>query len=212
MGFKEWIIPQDRVFYDLLERHIALAGEAVSQFRQLLASPSWANVEVWREKIKETESRADSTGHEIFERLNATFITPIDREDLARLAHAVDDIVDAIYGATNRISIYRIPQPTPAMTEFSGIIEAQVKELDAGVKALRRPGRLKRDIPPHVVEIHRLENVADRLLNHSVADLFQSNDAVRIMKYKEIYEFLEAATDRCEDVADVLHDILRKHG
>jgi len=212
MGFKEWIIPQDRVFYDLLEKHIALAGTAAGQFKNLLASKSWANVEVWREQIKDTESKADAVGHEIFERLNATFITPIDREDLARLAHAVDDIVDDIYGATNRIALYRIPEPTPVMSEFIAIIEAQVKELDDGVRALRKAGQLKKTLPPHVVEIHRLENLADRLLNKAVAELFNTNDAVRIMKYKEIYEPLEGATDRCEDVADVLQDILRKHG
>ncbi|MES2153768.1 MAG: DUF47 family protein [bacterium] len=211
MGFKEWIIPQDRIFYDLLEKHIGLAATAAQQFKSLLGSPSWANVEVWREKIKETENQADATGHEIFERLNATFITPIDREDLARLAHAVDDITDAIYGATNRIALYRIAEPTPTMHEFIGIIDAQVKELSAGIFALRKPGQLQRTLSPHVVEIHRLENVADRLLNKAVAELFTTNDAVRIMKYKEIYEFLEAGTDRCEDVADVLHDILRKH-
>lgn len=212
MGFKEWIIPQDRVFYDLLEKHMGLAGEACAQFKSLLGSSSWANVEVWREKIKDTESQADAVGHEIFERLNATFITPIDREDLARLAHATDDIVDSLYGATNRIALYRIPEPTPVMHEFIGIIDGQVKELDAATRALRRPNQLKKSLPPHVVEIHRLENVADRLLNKAVAELFTSNDAVRIMKYKEIYEYLEAATDRCEDVADVLQDILRKHG
>ncbi len=210
MGFKEWIIPQDKVFFDLLEKHIALAGQCADQFDRMLGN--WANVEVWRSTIKELETQADSTGHEIFDRLNRTFITPIDREDLARLAHVVDDIADAIDAASNRIVLYNIPAPTPPMNGFLAILKAQIRELDDGIRSMRKPSQLKHNIPPHIVEIHRLENEADKLLNDSVAELFASNDPVRIIKYKEIYEFLEEATDRCEDVADVLQDILRKHG
>ena|ERR1051326_1127230 len=210
MGFKEWIIPQDRVFYDLLERHIGLAAEATQEFKFLLSH--YSNLEIERQKVKEIENTADSIGHEVFERLNRTFITPIDREDIARLAHAIDDVVDAVYAATNRLVLFEIPEPTPEMLEFIGLIEAQVKELVAGIAALRKPNSLAKAIPPHVIEVHRLENLGDRLLNRVTAELFKSKDAVRILKYKEVYEFLEGATDTCEDVADVLQDILRKHG
>jgi hypothetical protein len=210
MGFKEWIIPQDKVFFDLLERHTVLAKEAAATFRLMVGN--WANVEAWRTKIREIEHQADAVGHEIFDRLNRTFITPIDREDIARLAHAIDDIVDAVNAATNRIALLEIPAPTPHMTDFINVLEAQIKELESGVQALRRPKSLKSNIPSHVVEIHRLENIADRALNEAVGALFKTNDPIQILKYKEIYEFLEAATDRCEDVADVLQDILRKHG
>ncbi|MEA3190563.1 MAG: uncharacterized protein QOD77_1145 [Thermoplasmata archaeon] len=210
MGFKEWIIPQDRVFYDLLERHVALASDAAGLFRQMV--DNWQNVEAWRTRIRDVEHEADSVGHEVFDRLNATFITPIDREDIARLAHALDDIVDAIYAATNRIALLEIPAPTPHMKVFIDVLEGQIRELVDGVRGLRKPSSLKTTIPAHVVEIHRLENVADRALNEAIGALFKTNDPVVILKYKEIYEFLEDATDRCEDVADVLQDILRKHG
>ena len=210
MGFKEWIIPQDKVFFDLLERHVALAGQAAATFHTMV--DNWANVEAWRTKIRDLEHQADQVGHEVFDRLNRTFITPIDREDIARLAHALDDIVDAIHAATNRIALLEIPAPTPPLAAFIITLEAQIKELDAGVRALRRPKSLKTQIPGHVVEVHRLENVADRALNEAIGALFKTNDAIQILKYKEIYEFLEDATDRCEDVADVLQDILRKHG
>jgi len=210
MGFKEWIIPQDRVFYDLLERHIRLASEATAEFKFLLSH--WSNLEIERQKIKEIENTADTVGHEIFDRLNRTFITPIDREDIARLAHAIDDVTDAVYGAANRLVLFEIPEPTPEMLEFIGLLEGQVKELVAGIGALRKPATMKRNIPGHVIEVHRLENLGDRLLNKVTAELFKTKDAVRILKYKEVYEFLEGATDTCEDVADVLQDILRKHG
>src|SRR5688572_22895517 len=98
MGFKEWIIPQDRAFFDLLEGQGTKAAEAAEEFRNLLNN--WSDLESHRLKMKQIENAADSLGHEIFERLTHTFITPIDREDIARLAHALDDIVDGIYAAT----------------------------------------------------------------------------------------------------------------
>ena len=165
MGFKEWIIPQDRAFYDLLERHIAISGETVAEFRSMQAN--WTNVEAWRSKIKELENEADAVGHETFDRLNRTFITPIDREDIARLAHAIDDIADAVYAATNRIALYGIPGPTAPMKEFTDILEAQVKELAAAMTKLRKSGSMAKTVPPHVVEVHRLENLADRALNRA---------------------------------------------
>ncbi|MEA3144544.1 MAG: uncharacterized protein QOG31_1868 [Thermoplasmata archaeon] len=210
MGFKEWIIPQDKVFFDLLERHISLAKQAAATFHLMV--DNWANVEAWRTKIRDIEHQADNVGHEVFDRLNRTFITPIDREDIARLAHAIDDIVDAIHAATNRIALLEIPAPTPPMAAFIVTLEAQLNELESGIAALRRPKGLKREVPAHVVEVHRLENVADRALNEAMGALFKTNDPIAILKYKEIYEFLEDATDRCEDVADVLQDILRKNG
>ena len=210
MGFKEWIIPQDRIFFDLLEKHMDLARQAAEDFR--LMSGNWANVEAWRVKIGQVEHEADQVGHEVFDRLNRTFITPIDREDLARLTHAMDDIVDAIYAATTRIALVQVPAATQPMKAFIAVLEAQIKELDSSVKALRKPSTLRRSIPAHAVEIHRLENQADQILRDAIGELFRTNDPIAILKYKEIYEFLEWATDCCEDAADVLQDILRKHG
>ncbi len=114
--------------------------------------------------------------------------------------------------AANRLALYEIPASTPEMLEFIGILEKQVHEITAGVQALRKPATMAKAIAGHNVEIHRQENLGDRLLNKVTADLFKTNDPVRILKYKEVYEFLELATDMCEDVADVLSDIVRKHG
>ncbi len=210
MGFKEWIIPQDRVFFDLLEKLAGHAHLATTEFRVLLSD--WGNLQAERNKIKEIENAADALSHELFDRLNRTFITPIDRDDIARLTHALDEVVDSVYAAANRLALYEIPASTPEMLEFIGILEKQVHEITAGVQALRKPATMAKAIAGHNVEIHRQENLGDRLLNKVTADLFKTNDPVRILKYKEVYEFLELATDMCEDVADVLSDIVRKHG
>jgi predicted phosphate transport protein (TIGR00153 family) len=210
MGFKEWIIPQDRVFYDLLERLGKHTQEITSEFKFLLEH--WNNLEVQRQKIKAIEHAADEVMHETFERLNRTFITPIDREDIARLAHTLDEVIDSVYAATNRFVLFDIPGPTPEMMEFATILEKQVAELAQGINSLRKPSTMAKAILPHAVEMHRLENDADRLLYRITADLFKHKDAVHIMKYKELYEYLEFATDSCEDVANVLQDIVRKHG
>jgi predicted phosphate transport protein (TIGR00153 family) len=210
MGFKEWIIPQDRVFYDLLETLGKHAKEITAEFRFLLTH--WSNLEIQRQKVKAIEHAADETMHEVFERLNRTFITPFDREDIARLAHALDEVIDAVYAATTRLVLFDIPEPTPEMMQFADILDQQVNELAEGLGSLRRPQTMAKHILPHTVEMHKLENDADRLLYRITAELFKGKDAVHIMKYKELYEYLEYATDSCEDVADVLRDIVRKHG
>ena len=211
MGLKEWIVPQDKAFFDLLERHIALADACASEFKALLAD-DWGNLKAHRERIKDLEHEADQTSHQLFERLNRTFITPIDREDIARLAHAIDDIADSVNAAATRLVLFEVKGPAPPMVEFIDILQAQLKELTASIRKLRKPAQMAKELPPHNVEIHRLENLADKVLNRVVAELFKTNDAVHIMKYKEVYEYLEGATDRCEDVADVLSDVVRKHG
>lgn len=210
MGFKEWIVPQDRVFYDLIEKLGKHTHDITAEFKALMSN--WSNLQAERNKIKAIEHAADEVMHETFDRLNRTFITPIDREDIARLAHAIDEVIDSVYAATNRLVLFDIPEPTPEMIQFTEILEAQVKELVPGLNSLRRPATMAKAILPRAVEMHRLENEADRLLYQCTAELFKGKDAIRIMKYKEIYEYLEYATDSCEDVADVLRDIVRKHG
>ncbi|MFO1532127.1 MAG: DUF47 domain-containing protein, partial [Thermoplasmatota archaeon] len=121
MGLLDWIMPHDRVFFDLMDRQAALALDAVRQFRRILSS--WDNLEAERQKLKNIEDQADGVAHDLFDRLNQTFITPIDREDIARLVHVLDDVVDAIDAAANRLVLYEVEKPTPPMSEFAGYIE-----------------------------------------------------------------------------------------
>jgi hypothetical protein len=209
MGFKEWIIPQDRVFYDLLEHYADHVQKTVAFFEVMLRD--WTSLEERRQELKGLEHQADEISHEIFHRLGRTFITPLDREDIAGLAHTLDDIVDYVDAAGNRMALFDLAEPDEAMRKFTDILRAQVEQLVPAVKALRKPSA-RHSIKKHTIEVHRLENEADRLLNRSIAALFQTNDPIRILKLKDIYENLETATDRCEDVADILNDILRKQG
>ncbi len=209
MGFKEWIIPQDRVFYDLLERDIEHALTVVDFFETMVKE--WVELEPRRQRLKELEHAADEISHEIYHRLGRTFITPLDREDITTLTRLIDDIVDFVHAAGNRIALFELEQPREPIYKFVEILKAQVQQLVPAVKLLRRT-RERQGIKQHTIEVHRLENEADRLLNRSLAELFKGADPVEILKIKDIYENLENATDRCEDVADILNDILRKQG
>jgi hypothetical protein len=208
MGFKEWIIPQDRVFYDLLERLGHVAEEAAHELQALARG---AGVAQARERIQAIEHAGDQVMHETFVRLHRTFITPIDREDIARLAHALDDIVDGIDHAVGRMLVYGIERPPPEAAGFADVLAEQTRELSAGINALRRPSSMARHILPHAAEMHRLEKAGDALLETALARLGTGRDPMRFVKQKEVVESLEAATDWCERAAVVLQDIVRKH-
>lgn len=204
------LLPREEKFYHLFLKQVEIISEASRLLMEGVRGGK-ARLASAATEINVLEHRGDEVIHEIFTRLNQTFITPIDREDIARLVHVLDDVIDAVDAAANRLVLYEVEQPTPEMQKATDIIEEQVKHIQASLTALRRRRQIAKDVPPHLVEIHRLENAADRLLNTSVAGLFRTHDPVQILKYKEVYELLEAATDRCEDVADVLSDVVRKH-
>lgn len=209
MGLREWVIPQDRVFFNWLEE---AANNAVACAKALVdLFEHYEGLAEKRQMVKDLEHKGDQITHSIFEHLGRSFITPIDREDIAALAHAFDDVDDFIYAAANRLYLYEITKPTLEMKRFAAILHAQTQELASGLKEIRSPRTLPA-VNKHAIEVNRLENEADRLLNESVAALFRGSDPIQILKQKEIYEILETATDKCEDVADVLADIVRKHG
>ncbi len=198
MGLKEWIIPQDKVFFDLLE---SLAALVVSGSEELLSLMQ--NYEKLSEKvqqIKDIEHEADLVSHRIYEHLNLTFITPIEPEEISRLASALDDIMDYINSSTRKMQNYEIKSSDDAMLEFSKIIRQSVIELYDAVKAIRS-FRNPHLIEEHCIEVNRLENLADELLARTISELFKSNEPMLVIKLKDIYECLEVATDKCEDVA-----------
>lgn len=209
MGLKEWIIPQDRAFFDWLEQAATNAVACADGLHELLER--YESLAEKRQRIKDLEHKGDQITHEIFDHLGRTFITPIDREDISALAKSFDDVADFIYAATNRLYLYEITKPTLEMKKFVEILQAQTRELASALREVRNPKTITSALK-HCIEVNRLENEADRLLNESVAALFRGSDPIHILKLKEILEILETATDRCEDVADVVSDIVRKHG
>ena len=209
MGLREWIVPQDRAFFDWLDEaaknNVACADALDALFK------NYSSLADRRQGIKELEHKGDQITHSVFDALGRTFLTPLDREDISALAAAMDDIADFIYAATNRLYLYEITKPTAPMGKFAEILQAQTRELAAAMVEIRA-AKTRPRVAQHSIEVHRLENEADRLLNETVAALFRGSDPIHILKHKEIYEMLETATDKCEDVADVLADVVRKLG
>jgi predicted phosphate transport protein (TIGR00153 family) len=206
LGLKEIFIPQDKVFFELLEKESQNVLEGARALKDFVNN--FTDVPVKRDMIKEIEHEGDEIVHEIYLRLNKSFITPIDHEDIAKLASSYDDVVDFIYATANRLALYDVGQSTVVMKQFAEIILSSVEELDRAFASMRK---LSKDIDERCTEVDRLENVADVLLNESVADLFKSGDILQIVKLKEIYEHMEGTTDKCEDVGYVLRDIVMKN-
>ena len=160
-------------------------------------------------EIKEVEHKCDFLTHEIIKRLNQTFVTPMDREDIHALARALDDVMDAIDNAAALVPLYHVTKLRPGVQEMTKVILQSTDELRAAVEALER----KTGVLERTVEINRLENEADRIHQRAVGQLFeQEKDPIAVMKWKEILDLLESATDRCEDVANLLENIVVKHG
>jgi hypothetical protein len=159
-------------------------------------------------KIKDVEHDCDDLTHRITTKLNSSFITPFDREDIFGLAVALDDVCDYIDAAARAILMYGIREFNDDVRKIAGLIRELTSEINAAVLLLKKPS----GIAPHIVEIHRLENAADDGYFRAIGSLFQSsNDPIFVIKWKELYEILENATDRCESVANIIETIVLKH-
>ncbi len=208
MGLKEWIIPQERRFFDLLEGVASTVNDGAVALQDMVRD--FRDVPEKRRSIKDIEHRGDDLTHSVFEALNRTFITPIDREDIQSLASSLDNILDMIDAAANRLDLYDVDQPTEAMIDLADTIAQSTLLLKKAVGMIRNM-KQGDEVERIAVEVHHLENVADDLMNNSIAALFKDPDPIRIIKLKEITERLEQATDYCEDVANVLSDIVAKN-
>lgn len=208
VGIKEWVIPQDKVFFDLFDRMAQTVVSAADLLVELVEN--FENVKEQCYRMKQIEHLGDKITHEIYEQLNRTFITPLEPEEISRLASALDDILDYIDGTTQQMYSYGITETDSSMIELAKLIQLSVIEIEkavAGIRTIKNPGLIEE----RCIEINRLENIADNVLGHAIMDLFKTKDAITIIKLKDIYENLEMATDKCEDVANVLSDIAIRH-
>jgi predicted phosphate transport protein (TIGR00153 family) len=159
-------------------------------------------------RIKEIERRGDEMTHKVFVKLNQTFITPFDREDIHELASRLDDVLDFVNAASDRLITYKIDCPPVEAAELASVIVRQAEELSKAVALLEKQD----GILPHCVEINRLENMADATARGAIGKIFESEtDPVRLIKHKELLEVLEMATDKAEDAANVLETVVLKH-
>jgi len=202
-------LPKSPGFFDLFERSAANLVIAAGKLLDLFED--YRDLEVKIGRIKELEHEGDAITHEIMRNLHSTFITPIDREDIALLCQRLDDVMDFIDGAARRTLLYRVSQPTQKAKDLAVIILKITYKVNEVLPLLRR-SKNNKEILEQCVEINRLENEADEVLHSALADLFENNQNVLdVIKWREIYEHLESATDRGEDVANVLEAVVLKH-
>jgi predicted phosphate transport protein (TIGR00153 family) len=201
--------PRDTKFYDLFEqdtRNLVVSAEKLVDLFD-----NYENVEAKAKQLKDLEHRGDAITHEIIQRLHRTFVTPIDREDIALLANSLDDVMDFIEAAGRTAFLYGIAQPTERARELASIVAKVAYKLDEVMPSLRRRNQFQW-ILEQCVEINRLENEADDVHHAALAELFHDcTDACEIIKWREIYQHMEDATDRGEDVANVLEGIVLKN-
>jgi predicted phosphate transport protein (TIGR00153 family) len=204
------LIPKDMEFYDLFEQatsNLVVAAKKLVEFFD-----NYEDVEAKAKELKDLEHQGDVITHEIIARVHRSFVTPIDREDITLLAHSLDDVMDFIEAAGRTANLYHIAQPRERARELARIVVNMALKLNEVVPRLRR-----RDQFPWIlkqcVEINTLENEADDVQHAALAELFEvcSSDTCEVIKWREIYGHLENATDRGEDVANVLEGIVLKH-
>jgi predicted phosphate transport protein (TIGR00153 family) len=201
------LLPREEKFYHLFLKQVAIISEAS---RLLLDGVRTGNARMAgaATEIAVLEHRGDEVIHEVFTRLNQTFITPIDPEDIHSISAALDNVLDGIEDTSHRLVSYRINPIPPIMVTLAEIVAGCAKSLKSAFEELEKDG----PIMEHSIEINRLENEADRIGRSAVADLFdKESDPITLIKLKEVYEFFENTIDCCEDVADVLQNVVVKN-
>jgi hypothetical protein len=205
------LLPRDEKFFTMLEESTAnlLIGSEI--LNKLASSKNSRQQAKLVEEIKEIEHRGDTITHKIFSELNATFVTPLDREDIHLLASALDDILDHIDGSAQRLVLYSIKKFPPAMIRLCDVLHLSILELQRGIGLMRNLDDTDR-LQEVFQRVNQYENDADTIFDQAVADLFKKEkNPITIIKLKEVYVGLETATDKCEDVSNVLEGIVIKH-
>ncbi|MEO9363223.1 MAG: DUF47 family protein [Nitrososphaera sp.] len=208
-GFLSWIRSNDREIIDALEQQGANVLKAASALVDLVSN--FDNVGERKVNIKDIEHRGDEIAHGIYLIMDKTFVTPLDREDISKLTSEVDEILDYIDGAADRFVLFKITKPTPYMIELAKILLSATQEVHALMTRLRG-FKNSADLVEHCRNINKYEHEADTIYRLAIAELFETSDAIEIIKFKEIYLQLEDAVNRCQDVADTFEDIGLKYG
>lgn len=202
------LIPKEQSFFNLFEQ---ASGNVLEAGRLLVQTlEQFDGIVENARRMERLEHDGDQIIHDIMARLNRTFITPLDREDIHRLASALDDVLDFIEATTERFILYKITTVTPHAKELAGVIAKQTEQIHHVMPRLRLMRH--QEIVQHCIEINRLENAGDRLLRDAVGALFEGQpNPLDVMKWRELYELMESATDKCEDVAVVIEGIVLKN-
>ena len=203
-----WFLPREEDFFGFFERHAALTVEGAKEMRRLLAGGQ--DVPALTARIREIEHETDVITHGCVERLHKTFITPLDRDAIHQLITRMDDVMDYIESAAVAVNLYELTEMTAAAQARADVLVRATEAVAVAVSGLKN---LKRsdDVLKACIEVNRLENEGDDILRGALADLFRGKDPLLVLKWKEVYEALENATDSCEDVANVIEGVVLEH-
>jgi predicted phosphate transport protein (TIGR00153 family) len=205
-----WARGNDKLILGALEKQGSILVEATSLLIEFLSDYEKSHSEN-KDKIKDLEVKGDSITHELFTTLSQTFVTPLDREDLSGLTSTIDQVLDYVDGTADRFVLFKIKKPMFYMLDLAKILDLCSQEIHYVLKKLQSTKKNGNFIE-HCNKIKKYEREADHLYRKAIAELFETNDAVQILKNYEIYQNLESSIDRCMDVADIVEDIVLKYG
>lgn len=201
------LLPRDKEYFTFFTQMTEKIQEASTVLVEMMQGES-QNFESFAKQIKDIEHNCDELTHKITTKLTKSFITPFDREDIFTLAVALDDVCDYIDAAARAVLMYNIREINDHSKHLAKVIQVLAMEIHSAVSMLKNPDGLNQ----HIVEIHRLENEADDVYFRAVGELFHKpSDPLTVIKWKELYEILENATDRCESVANIIESMILKH-
>ena len=199
------VVAAEQSFFDLFEEMALKVQQGAEELLDLLKN--YSDLDRKAERVLEIEHEGDEITHQIMRRLNTTFITPFDREDIHLLGSSLDDVLDHIEAAAEYLQLHRIEEPLARMVSLAEILADATRETSKAMPGLRK----MKDLEPYWVEINRLENASDRAYRRTIAELFSGNyKAIDVLKFKDIIEEIEQAVDRLEDVANTIEGIVLK--
>ena len=208
-GWLSWVRANDKTITDMLESQGANLVKATSSLFELVMN--FNMVAERNSKIKDLEHEGDQIAHKLFTLLAQTFVTPLDREDISRLASAIDEVLNYTDGTADRFVLFKIKEPTPYMLELAKILLSASQEIYLLMTQIRKLKNAN-ELVERCRAIKRYEHEGDKIYRTAIAELFETDNAIKIIKLKEIYETLEGSLDRCQEVADIVEDIALKYG
>jgi len=207
-GWLSWIRSNDKAIIDVLGEQAENLLKATSMLVELMTK--YESVPDYLSKITNMEHEGDEIAHKLFNIIDQTFVTTIDREDISKLTSSLDEILDSTQGAADRLVLFKIKKPTLYMIEIAKVLLSASQEVYQAILQIRNFKRTT-DLVEHCHNISKYEHQGDTVYRNAIAELFETNNPIEIIKLKEIYETLEGALDRCADVADVIEDITLKY-
>ncbi len=204
------LIPREVQFFDMIEDGSRLLVDGAAALLEL--SSNFDDMDEKIKRINDIEHACDDVSHHTLEKLETSFITPLDREDIHELVLHMDDVIDMIAAVATRFGMFHLKQPRKTLAEFADVISQQTKALSSALSQLRNPKKYDL-VRKDCIEVHRLENQADEIFRRAIRELFENEtNAIDLIRWKEVYEVMETVTDCGEDVANIIHGIVVKQG